>query len=63
MKSKIEARDPEFLKYEIGNLRIELIVFIHFANVFSCNKVLMLAMNVLMLVQISAVPKNGISLN
>ena len=36
MRSKIEAR--AFLKYEIGNWLIELIVFNYFANVFSCNK-------------------------
>jgi len=30
LRSKIEARDPAFLKYETGNLLIELIFFIYF---------------------------------
>ena len=38
LRSKIEARDPAFFKYETVNLLIESIVFINFANVFSCNK-------------------------
>jgi hypothetical protein len=37
LRSKIEARDPAFLKYETGNLLIELIFFIYFENVFSSN--------------------------